>query len=128
MKNLIAILALIAALLIVGNANSQNHYLQPTRANDSISIAIQQKNTYDIYDIDLRMDRYSRQNVRGNGFIFWGVITSIIGTTIIYKNADIPYFKNYVILGLGGALTTTGYIINLNSHRKLRSYKYHKRF
>ena len=106
MKTLIAILTLTFVLLFIGNIQAQSNEMKK------------------INDINLRMDRYSKQNSTGNGFIIAGFLTSTIGGGIIFSNNS----KETLIFGSGlliaaSALTATGIIINLNSHNRLASTK-----
>jgi hypothetical protein len=116
MKKLITILALVASLLIVSNSYSQTL--------DSVNIEIQ--------DINLRLDKFSRQNHVGNGLLFYGVITTVIGTATMLGNKDDVYssgFRAGVVFGVaGGMLTTSGLVVNLNSHNRLKSKNYYNRY
>jgi hypothetical protein len=121
MKKLITIVALVATQLFVNNTYSQT--------NIEVNNQIQ--------DINLRLDKYSHQNHVGNGLIFWGVVTSVIGVAIISnENLSISSTSPFIaapnlgagIIIAGSALTTSGLIVNLNSHRKLRSNQYKHRY
>jgi len=111
MKNLIAILTLTVALLFIGNIQAQSSQIR------------------DIEDINLRMNAYSKQNSIGNGFIISGFLTSVLGGGIIFSEYNnSPSLKpskqtlNFGsgVLIVGTILTSTGVIINLNSHNRLK--------
>jgi len=109
MKKLISIIALVAALLIVNS----------TQAQTTDSTKIEQ--------IEERMDKYSSQNTTGNGFVSTGVIISGIGAGVISKEQNVANVGVPLVVG-GAIITGIGSIINMCSHRKLRSKKYKQRF
>jgi hypothetical protein len=115
MKNLISILALVAALLFTNTMYSQT--------NDSLNQQIQ--------NINLRLDKYSHQNHVGNNLVIWGAISSILGTAIMMSETH-SYSSGakagLFLVGTGAALTTSGLIVNITSHRKLRSNQYKQRY
>lgn len=119
MKNLIAIIALVTALLIVNAAGAQ------TINNDSTQIE----------DINLRLDNFSIQHSTGNALVSTGAMVTGIGAAVTAsetKKAYKPYAHEPIRIGLplvfvGGLTSTIGGIINMTAHRKVRSKKYNSR-
>ena len=119
MKNLIAIIALVSALLIVNSASAQ------TINNDSTQIE----------DINLRLDKFSMQHTTGNALISTGAIVTSLGAAVTAseaKNAYKSYHKEPISIGIplvfvGGLTSTIGGIINMTAHRKVRSKKFNSR-
>lgn len=117
MKKLITVIALVAALLIVNSTQAQT---------------VEEK----IDNIDLRLDRYSKQNSVGNGLLIYGLAAQFIGGFILahsYSPNLVAVHQNSIkvakpIIITGAVLSTAGLIVNLNSHNRLKSKKYNTRY
>lgn len=124
MKNLIAIIALIAALLLVNNAYGQAPLINPTVPQQL------QMHQNDIDNINLRLDMYARQHTIGNTLICSGIAAAVLGTVIsaTYINNGVQPIGGIVVTSIGAALTLSGSIVNATAHRQLRGRHFKSRF
>lgn len=112
MKNLFSILALVAALLIVNSASAQT--------------------IQEIEEIELKLDRYSKQHTTANAMINIGAAVTTLGA-YNYHHQMQAESQNYInqpppfgipLMIAGGLTSFIGTIISSTAHRKLRSKKY----
>jgi len=121
MKKLITIL--LFALFAVNTIQAQT-----ISDFEMTSIQITQKNIQDIQDINLRLEKYHQQNRTGNTLILAGIFSAIAGSAIIYGeyNSVATITTRSTVLfgatlcGIGAGLTSAGWVLNLNSHNRLK--------
>lgn len=76
----------------------------------------------DIQDINLRLDNYREQKAQGNGLIVAGIALNGLGALLIFhQNGNVDIGKG--VMFAGGALSTTGVILNMTSISKLKRSK-----
>jgi hypothetical protein len=86
------------------------------------------KRESEIFNINLRMEKYSIQNSNGNFLIISGIFISTLSTLIALQNTDNSRFRvGLTGATIGGLISTVGWGINLDSHNRLSEVPKHSR-
>jgi hypothetical protein len=93
--------------------NYKNHYM----SNEPVLF----KNTSQS-EINLGLHKFAEQHKTGNHLLMAGLVITMLGGALMYYSYPNLYSRppGIFFTAVGGGLTTTGLIINLNSFRYLR--------